>query len=152
MNKLIYNRNLLNRLTNADRNSFFYLFICKMNTGICFLMRFSTWIKYLDNSWKKGKFSVSVIFLFIFFILNTISLNLEFLYSWWQSKHDFEGWDSRPFDLGCNTHAFAGLLVKRLVSKEGYERVIMVGQHKYFTAALEFLFLWGSRAPEKSGL
>ena len=26
----------------------------------------------------------------------------------------------------------------------------MVGQHKYFTAALKFLFLWGSRAPRKS--
>jgi len=41
--------------------------------------------------------------------------------------------------IGCYKHAFAGLLVKRLV-----------GQHKYFTAALKFLFLWGSRAPRKS--
>lgn len=131
--------------------SFIYLFV-KLTLSIGFLMRFSRWIKYLNNSWKKGKFPISVIFLFIFFILNTISLNLEFLNSWWQSKLYFEVWDSRFFDLVCYTHAFAGILVKRLVSKEGYERVIMVGQHKYFTAALEFLFLWGSRAPEKSGL
>lgn len=130
-------------LTRIEIRSFIYLFV-KWTLSIGFLMRFSRWIKYLDNSWKKGKFPISVIFLFLFFILNTISLNLEFLNSWWQSK--------LYFDLVCYTHAFAGIVVKRLVSKEGYERVIMVGQHKYFTAALEFLFLWGSRAPEKSGL
>ena len=46
--------------------SFIYLFV-KLTLSIGFLMRFSRWIKYLNNSWKKGKFPISVIFLFIYF-------------------------------------------------------------------------------------
>ena len=103
--------------TRIEIRPFIYLFV-KWSLSIGFLMRFGRWIKYLDNSWKKGKFPISVIFfIYFFFVLNTISLSLEFLFSWWQSKHDFEVWDSRSFDLGCYKHAFALLLVKRLVSK-----------------------------------